>query len=620
MDIREVSYFLTRLKYAPASIDEAEWLELARKQAHADLLLYGEIDDLQQKIDAMAQQQTQNVQMNRAMERLKEQLRSVAFQRQEVMGRDPRFVAQSMLPTFKQRLNRIAQALPTRLTMSFSNDISTYQYDFQNGVLYNRSLLWAPCNHFAGHGCLPNGQGSHFFAKVPYQRDIDRVPELQPYFVLVPNRLVMENANYDAYGSPSKLLTFGGVGDLLIAVDRIIGIPYLKMDAASAEALLSKPAKVEPGSCWPEAGGGGCNIVTEMAFTVDRIWVRERQGDVIFVKLDEIRITKPDGSLLKRYSATDFRASAEMAAEIDARKAEQARKTAEAEQAAKEAAAAESARVLDLDIVGLRIGMDYASADAAIRQRMNPSSVYRFNGGNEFKPFDRSYVYISVEGNPDEAPLPDICQQTHPSMKAKVEEMCRNMRQTVFWKSAVPTEVIALTVEKNAAGSETVLGVSRWLSLPANADMSAIRASLEKKYGAVVHEDRPKRGEFTLYWGKASIANNWCQPQSRKRTYVAVGDEPAAEFVSGLPIDVYPRFSQVAPASLYGSDLGAYQRPENSRFDQCSNGLSAHFEPYQGFDEPINTLVVQLADFKRYFEAYQAARSQASAGSADLEL
>lgn len=133
-DIRDYGQFLLRLKYAPSSITDQEWTQLAQKQARADQALYRQIDDLEEKLENYKGTTTPN-QMTKLLDQAKLGLSTVVFKREEVMGRDPQFAANQLLPQFRQRITRIADSIPERLTISYEYIPRDFRYDFDNQFL-----------------------------------------------------------------------------------------------------------------------------------------------------------------------------------------------------------------------------------------------------------------------------------------------------------------------------------------------------------------------------------------------------------------------------------------------------------------------------------------------------
>jgi hypothetical protein len=621
-DIRDYGYFLLRLKYAPSSITDQEWTQLAQKQARADWGVYSRIDDLEEKLEKYPGSTTPN-QMTKQLDKAKLELSAVVFKREEVMGRDPQFVANQFLPQFKQRITRIADSMPERLTISYEYDTRAYKYDFDNQFLYHTNT-WLPCDLAVAHGCLPNGQGSHFFALVPRKDRLDRIPELKPFFVAMPQDRRINYPSPDPNGLPSTLWTQRGhLNRAMIAIDRIIGMPYLKLDAARAEALVTLARDPKPGSCLVTSGR--CNLVSEMQFTVSRMEVKERDTAVIYVKLLALNIFAPDRSLLASFSPEDFKSSDQLAAEMHAANAAKEAELAAAEEAREQAAAEETARLTDLDVVGLKIGMKLTDAEKLLQERMQPTSVYRFSHRPDRQPFEQAYVYFRLEGSVEDTPVPDFCQQDfHPSMKEKMEQQCRMMREGEYWGKAIPKEVVTLTVEKAPDGVDTVMGILRWVSLPADSDKAAVQTSLEKKYGAVSFtRSIVKRDEFSLFWGAGSVNKTECQPQSKHRVFRQLGDAPPPQLVRGDAIHENARFFGVVPTSLNGSLLQSYRnykKKEDSPFGACGVTMNEQFEPEMIGEVSIKALLVNLADFNQYFDVFQQTSPASESGSKQIDL
>jgi hypothetical protein len=586
-NLTTVPYLLLQLKYQPAAVGDDQLLQLTQRQVDSDQRVYGQAagvhspvnklknarKDLQDAIQKLQQAETQGAKytaqgnvdfFKQTVEKLERELaqsmRGVVFDRAEVENRDAAFAAQELASKYRRHLEKLAAGLPDKYTLEFRVPARFYTYDFDHGILYNHGNSWLPCNPDAGEPCLPKGSktkgmGTHFFITGGNQarwNKNNRLPEFKGYFVVRPPEAPRADPlNPNPYGYPITLHAGGVQAPSLVVLDRNIALPALKMDTASAEAIKGPPplTKAEMQAGKVRIPDSQRLVRSILYLTIQDVPKQKTQLQIIKVGLDKLEIFSPEQKLLLAKNADDFASSAELLAQAGAQEAAAA-------QGAKDAVAAQESR---LDILGIKLGMSLAEAEAIVRARMKPTSEFRYERDREFapfgaEPFARSTVYIRMEGTPT--------------------------GDFQYWKTVTPKEVIGLTVETGADGKDHVFGIYRFLNTPKNADLDAIGDSLRKKYGKPEFQQG-----YSARWG-----NSKCQ--------MGVKRSPGkGELRAGKDIPDESGFWQRIYSSIGTTQTRWKNLPKQNVFEHCGPGMSALWSE--------RSLEVSLADLKAYFSRFE---------------
>jgi len=649
MNLTTVPYLLLQLKYQPAAVDDEQLLQLTRFQVDHDQRVYGQAggvhspvnklenarkayQDAVQKLEQADSQGAKytaqrNVDFHRqSVERFERELsntmRGVVFDRDDVEGRDSAFAARELAPKFRRHLEKLAAGLPNKYTLEFLHRAQAYTYDFDHGIIYNRGNTWLPCNPETGGPCLPKGSntkgmGTHFFILGGNQvrtnqknKQHNRFAEFEGYFVARPPEPPhVDPLNPNPYGYPISMIRAGNVkAPSMVAFDRDIAMLSMKMDTADAEALKGPPplTKAEMMAGKVQVSPHDRKVRSVLSFTIQEVPQPKQQQRIVQVSLDRLEIYSPEEKVLLAKKGSDFPSGVALLAKAQAKEAEAESATAAAAQAAEsQAAADETDRLESFDIVGLKLGMPLADADPIVRQRMTPTSEYRFKRAKDFMAFDRSLVYIRIEDRFEPPLLYSVSAPVNmsgegcptPGDQRYVKgfaEICIEGKKGEYWRTAIPEEVISLTIEQSPAGKDVVLGISRWLSLPENVDSEGIIESLKKKYGNPDSNKLHKK-TYTLTWG-ACQTNTAALSNGRKRK------EP--QLVRGDAIPDQVRLWSKIPTSVVNTALlFGVDSPGTAKLEQCRPAVTAQLGPMG--DPGGMMLTVSLTDYSRYQKVFR---------------
>jgi peptidoglycan hydrolase-like protein with peptidoglycan-binding domain len=493
----QVPMLLLRIKYKPESVSEEELRKATEKKFRYDQMLYKQIEDLKKNIQSLQQANPKHVQIARNQQKIEEYSRKILFTHAQVQSTNLSFTSRQLAPQYHQHLKQIASQLPETFRIEYEWPLTSYTYDFDNKVLYNRGLTWSPCSMHPYEMCLPNGWGGHFFLRVG-----------SPNFAVAENHLVTPVSKTVSGSETHPLLQTmipsTSAGPQFIAYDRIINIPYLSMPAEKARTL-TEPLPTNQQQQGAGAAQSGPYVPPPKQVLTSTIYLRvtdivsEGQIYLPLVTPTRVEINHWQKGLVKSYSADEFTSSSQLGAA--AQKAEREQQLAEADR---------KASFQDMDIVGIKLGMSLEEADKIVRKHMQPMSVYRYSRQDSPKPygaepFGRSMMYIKFGEQPDPAKSED----------------------TLYWGANRPHEVITLIIEANANGKDEVMGIWRSLLLPKDVNRDALRKSLIDKYG----EPLRKQGNFATWaYSNTYSINQNCQPKQSRAS------KAGRQLVSGTEI------------------------------------------------------------------------------------
>ncbi|TDJ37772.1 MAG: hypothetical protein E2O54_14275 [Gammaproteobacteria bacterium] len=599
MALQAAPYFLLRLKFQPGDVTEDEFLTMTESQVMADKQAYKQADDIEKtrgyytKIGNGTIPSGFQTKLAYREKALADAMRGAVFARDEVEGREPRYAARELVSKYRDRLEKLAAALPDSYTLEFSNTAVQYKYDHDLGGLYfDRN--WFKCDVDAIEGCLSNGRGSHFFIRGGNRSREDgyktRRSEFEGDFILNPPRHVPGLDN--PFGLPNSLLRvdtaneglFNLPGHTLVSVDRRLEMLTLKMDARTAEEI----SKVRQGS----GADNKRQIRTVLHFTVNEL-LGNAKYPTFKVSLDRLEIFSPENKLLLSDTGSGFRLGTEVLAGEHAK-----------QQAAEKKLAAEHARY---DIVGVKLGMSLAAAEKIVREHMSPTSEYRYerkmdipgteprpqtSGAYQRSPFGRSVVFIRLESTP---PAKFLARDTSDSNQRWQVDLTGNdeRKRRQYWNAVASQEVITLSVEKGADGEDEVFGIYRTVKL-SNPNLSAIGDSLKVKYGKPVRE----QGNYAV-WG-----NQKCPPSDR-----LLGGDSMMRMEDGTVVHWGERRAGVALMTVDAKNamrVVRYVSLTDSRWARLSaEAAYGHCGPVVSANWNAQGLTMTMADFKSYFARFE---------------
>jgi hypothetical protein len=594
-------YFLLRLKFRPGDVTEDEFLALTESQVMADQQVYKQADELE-KVKGYYNQTGNKAYQQKLVypkKALADAMKGAVFARDEVEGRDPRFVARDLVSKYRDRVEKLAAALPNSYTVEYSNFAVEYKYDHDLGGLYFDRNWWSPCDVDAIEGCLSSGRGSHFFItggnRSRNNGYKDRRSEFEGDFILNPLGGVHDLEN--PFGLPNSLLRvyaprahelFSLPTHTLVSVDRRLEMLTLKMDSRTADEISK--VRQEPGA------DNKRQVRTVLHFTVN-----ELLGNVKFptfkVSLDRLEIFSPENQLLLSDKGSGFRLGTEILAGENAK-----------QQAVEEQIAAEQSKY---DIVGVKLGMPLAAADKIVREHMSPTAEYRFerrmdipgidpqqSGASQRNPFGRSVVFIRLESTPpakflarDPVPMAVQIVRTSPWQVDLTENDQRKRQQ--YWDAVASQEVITLSVEKGADGEDEVVGIYRYLKL-SNPNLSAISDSLRAKYGKPAREQG-----YSAVWGNSKCPSSGKRLSADKHirmddgTLVNWGERRAGVTMAGMKA----KLAWSSVRHIYLTDSRWKNLPDESAYGHCGPIVSANWNTRE--------LTISLSDFKSYFARFE---------------
>ena len=637
-----VPYLLLQMKYQSSPVPDDQLLKLTERQVRSDQNVYSDIarlevlkKELQEFIQKEATAKGMYKQSYKAMitskqqqvasfkKRLEAPKLGLVFDRNEVENRDVSFVARELLPKFRQHLENLAAGLPDHYTIEFKNRMDTHIYHFEKGMLYWGGSQWA-CEPEIDETCFlvegtssPYLMGSHFFLQSGNLLRTGQArtgqarlwSQYEGYFLLRPPKPPgYDYLNPNPHGYPGTLVT--GVGGsnssvAVIVVDRNMEVPGLKMDAASAEAMLHPPPLTQQ-----EINANASETLVPFSYrtmrsvlhvNVQEVPVPDKSGKFIKVSLEKIEIFSPEGKLLVSHDAGDFTSSVDQQAAAHSAQAEADAALATAASAAQAAqtqvAADEAARLEGFDVIGFRLGMSLADADQMVRQHMTPTSEYRFERSEDFMAFDRSVIYFHFDDLLKDTPVPDSCKDKDLSdpINAGFVKYCEELRENTYWQNVIPKEAIALTIEQSKAGKDVVLGITRWLSLPSNVNTDVIKDSLRRKYGNPDSESEHQEA-YTLIWGE-------CKTESRQPYTGTNGKQKL--YTSGDVINDHANLWSFIPNRVVHTGLQfGVDSPGVVNLEGCRPAVSATLKPI-GHNVEGMMLNVSLTDYGRYLEVFR---------------
>lgn len=308
MDFGLVSVLLLQVKYAPETIDDAEWLRLTEQQIRADQNSYRHLGTYQTNLDSLIALGRTGNQLEQAQKQVDSVKSGIVFDREDVEVANLQFVTRDLMPTFREHLVQMAAKLPDRYAIEFTRAVLDYEYDFDAGALVWPRNSWA-CGLMTGQNNPIDGNCSHFFLNQPNlgRGGVDSIPGTEGHFFLRPERpQVTGSFDMNPYGFPT---TLANAGRRLLGLDRDIAMPSLAMDAGAARALLEGATTQVRGrgGTMRTAPDGSQTIVSVVHFrTVD---ARFSPEPVVAAELERIEIIGPDGELIRAFGPGDFPAA-----------------------------------------------------------------------------------------------------------------------------------------------------------------------------------------------------------------------------------------------------------------------------------------------------------------------
>jgi hypothetical protein len=513
------------------------------------------------------------------------------------------------LPVYKQRIAALAQQIPDHV--SFKDLVSLRYLVYQDGKIRQNST---------------SGQGP----------DV-----LQKYYLVSPEE---ELRNYPPLGAHQVF--YGGIPELwgamptttipdsmisltngTLALDRILTVPPIAMDAARAEKMWKRPdclpypasyrhqgmkpkdAEAAAAECMAERQSYEDGLTLDFDINVEGV-VEGKQGWVIKAHVNKVDIYSPRHELLKTIAGADLppaddvwqRQSDEQAAkqkeeaETQAREAEaQAREQAQKQTLARveqDRLSAEREKLRNADIIGIRLGMTLSEAEQIIRNHMHVGWVGDLGG------------------------------KIAPGIKAN-QPYIQHFRTFINKEGR---EVVALYWDSKS--SDRIVAVTRSLRLPTGASPEDVTAQLLKKYG-----DQPaNKSDRELLWtadfgnqqgqihDAATYSNSTCSSVlgTIGIIYLKFQDGKDYRSIDKNLFDLIPSpgFIQV-DGGQFSDKYGNWQW-DSTQWKNCGPAVLAEIQPEDNMGKEYS-LVVGLHDLAAYAPLY-AAETQEKKNAVDINL
>lgn len=307
------------------------------------------------------------------------------FEADQIVGREPSFAANDLLPEFRRRIRQLSAGTSNRLRSGLTLSAGGVPYDFGTAELvlsrYHPLLLGLPRD--VGIGRLTSGARLNLAA----------VPLVDGYILYEPSPSRLDGDQGPSLAR-SLELTLGEVNTPALALDRLLTTPNLPMAAARAEALA-------------KATTGNATIQSVVNYTIQGTAAGPNGALVLLGHVIDVAVLGPQGQELLRLEAEKFppasvvsdakqdetaaaasrdeaRRSAERTAIADV---EQARRLDEAHRAAgiEQAKRDKERRIVAAQerpeggfgpvIARVQLGMPMAEAEGIVRQTMKVAAV-----------------------------------------------------------------------------------------------------------------------------------------------------------------------------------------------------------------------------------------------------